>query len=74
MFQFDRMINMCQPIHKRYNMCVTKVLGKFMEAIVVDTESTARQCIQYLKEQMLEPETFLPLDYIQAKSLKERLR
>ncbi|XP_065337981.1 structural maintenance of chromosomes protein 1A-like [Cloeon dipterum] len=71
---FDRMINMCQPIHKRYNMCVTKVLGKFMEAIVVDTENTARQCIQYLKEQMLEPETFLPLDYIQAKSLKERLR
>ncbi|XP_065335531.1 structural maintenance of chromosomes protein 1A-like isoform X2 [Cloeon dipterum] len=71
---FDRMINMCQPIHKRYNMCVTKVLGKFMEAIVVDTENTARQCIQYLKEQMLEPETFLPLDYIQAKNLKERLR
>lgn len=45
-----------------------------MEAIVVDTEKTARQCIQYLKEQYLEPETFLPLDYIQAKPLKERLR
>merc|ERR1712001_12422 len=28
----------------------------------------------YLKDQMLEPETFLPLDYIQAKPLKERLR
>ena len=40
----------------------------------LDTESTARQCIQYLKDQMLEPETFLPLDYIQAKPLKERLR
>jgi len=72
--QFDRMINMCQPIHKRYNVAITKVLGKYMEAIVVDTEKTARQCIQYLKEQMLEPETFLPLDYIQAKPLKERLR
>ncbi|XP_063237395.1 structural maintenance of chromosomes protein 1A isoform X2 [Bacillus rossius redtenbacheri] len=71
---FDRMINMCQPIHKRYNVAITKVLGKYMEAIVVDTEKTARQCIQYLKEQMLEPETFLPLDYIQAKPLKERLR
>ncbi|CAG2067555.1 unnamed protein product [Timema podura] len=68
------MINMCQPIHKRYNVAITKVLGKYMEAIVVDTEKTARQCIQYLKEQMLEPETFLPLDYIQAKPLKERLR
>ncbi|XP_044742262.1 structural maintenance of chromosomes protein 1A [Chrysoperla carnea] len=71
---YDRMISMCQPIHKRYNVAITKVLGKYMEAIVVDTEHTARQCIQYLKEQMLEPETFLPLDYLQTKPLKERLR
>ncbi|XP_074113556.1 structural maintenance of chromosomes protein 1A-like [Cotesia typhae] len=71
---YDRMYNMCEPIHKRYNVAVTKVLGKYMEAIVVDTEKTARSCIQYLKEQYLEPETFLPLDYIQAKPLKERLR
>ncbi|KOB69907.1 Structural maintenance of chromosomes protein, partial [Operophtera brumata] len=59
---YDRMINMCQPTHKRYNVAITKVLGKYMEAIVV------------LKERMLEPETFLPLDYIQAKPLRERLR
>merc|ERR1719450_672330 len=71
---FDRLINMSQPIHKKYNVAITKQLGRYMEAIVVDTESTARQCIQYLKDQMLEPETFLPLDYIQAKPLKERLR
>ena len=71
---YDRMINLSQPIHKKYNVAITKQLGRYMEAIVVDTESTARQCIQYLKDQMLEPETFLPLDYIQAKPLKERLR
>lgn len=71
---YDRMINMCQPTHKRYNVAITKVLGKYMEAIVVDTEKTARKCIQVLKERMLEPETFLPLDYIQAKPLRERLR
>lgn len=68
------MINMCQPTHKRYNVAVTKVLGKYMEAIIVDTEKTARRCIQILKEQMLEVETFLPLDYLQAKPLKQRLR
>lgn len=72
--QYDRMINMCQPTHKRYNVAVTKVLGKYMEAIIVDTEKTARRCIQILKEQMLEVETFLPLDYLQAKPLKQRLR
>lgn len=65
---------MCQPTHKRYNVAITKVLGKFMEAIVVDTEHTGKQCIKYLKEQMLEPETFLPLDYIRVKEVKERLR
>merc|ERR1719242_592932 len=71
---YDRLITMPQPIHKKYNVAITKQLGRYMEAIVVDTEQTARQCIQYLKDQMLEPETFLPLDYIQAKPLKERLR
>ena len=71
---YDRLINMSQPIHKKYNVAITKQLGRYMEAIVVDTEQTARQCIQYLKEQMLESETFLPLDYIQANPLKERLR
>lgn len=45
-----------------------------MEAIIVDTEKTARRCIQILKEQRLEVETFLPLDYLQAKPLKQRLR
>merc|ERR1719500_1957391 len=48
---YDRMINMSQPIHKKYNVAITKQLGRYMEAIVVDTEGTARQCIQYLKDQ-----------------------
>lgn len=71
---YDRMINLCQPTNKRYNVAVTKVLGKYMEAIIVDTEKTARKCIQMLKDQKLEVETFLPLDYLQTKPLKERLR
>ena len=54
---YDRLINLSQPIHKKYNVAITKQLGRYMEAIVVDTEQTARQCIQYLKDQMLEPET-----------------
>ena len=65
---------MCNPVHSKYKVAVTKVMGKYMEAIVVDSEKTARSCIQYLKEQMLEPETFLPLDTIDAKPIRERLR
>uniref|UniRef100_A0A6G1SFN8 Structural maintenance of chromosomes protein n=1 Tax=Aceria tosichella TaxID=561515 RepID=A0A6G1SFN8_9ACAR len=71
---YDRMLNLCKPIHKRYNIAITKIMGKSMEAIVVDSEKTGRLCIQYLKDQMLEPETFLPLDYIASKPIKERLR
>lgn len=71
---YDRLLNLCKPIHKRYNIAITKIMGKSMEAIVVDSEKTGRLCIQYLKDQMLEPETFLPLDYIASKPIKERLR
>lgn len=45
-----------------------------MDAIVVDTEKTARECIQFMKEQHLQSETFYPLDFIDAPQLDERLR
>ena len=34
---YDRLINMAQPIHKKYNVAITKQLGRYMEAIVVDS-------------------------------------
>lgn len=37
-----------------------------MTAIVVATEKVARDCIQFLKEERAEPETFLPLDYLEV--------
>lgn len=36
----------------RYTLAITRVLGRNMDAIVVDTEKTGRDCIQYLKEQV----------------------
>lgn len=71
---YDRLLNMCKLTHKRYNIGITRVMGKSMEAIIVDSEKTGRACIQYLKDQMMEPETFLPLDYIESKPLMEKLR
>ncbi|XP_043266990.1 structural maintenance of chromosomes protein 1A-like [Venturia canescens] len=71
---YARLFNMCEPIHKRYNVALTKVLGMYMDAIVVDSAKTAGQCVQYLKEQYLGPETFLALDYVQSWPIKERLR
>ena len=67
-------MQLCEPVHKRYNVAITKVLGRNMDAIIVDTEKVARQCMGYMKEQRAEPETFLPLDYIDAKPINDRLR
>ncbi|KFV62823.1 Structural maintenance of chromosomes protein 1A, partial [Dryobates pubescens] len=62
---YGRLIDLCQPTQKKYQIAVTKVLGKNMDAIIVDSEKTGRDCIQYIKEQRGEPETFLPLDYLE---------
>lgn len=64
--QYGRLIDLCQPTQKKYQIAVTKVLGKNMDAIIVDSEKTGRDCIQYIKEQRGEPETFLPLDYLEV--------
>lgn len=45
-----------------------------MDAIACDSEKTAKDCIQYMKEQRIEPETFLPLDYVEVKPVNEKLR
>ena len=74
LLKYGRLIELCKPVHMKYNVAVTKVFGRNMEAIVCDTLQTARNCIQYIKEQLLDAETFLPLDYIKVKPLDEKLR
>ena len=63
---YDRIVNLCRPINSSYQLAVTKSLIKFMDAIVVDSLDTAKDCIKHLKEQKLEPELFLPLDDLQV--------
>lgn len=62
--QYGRLVELCQPIHKKYQLAVTKVFGKNMNAIVVTSAYVAHDCIRYLKAERAEPETFLPIDYI----------
>lgn len=70
----DRLSNLCTPIHSRYNVAITKVFGKNMDSIVVDTVDTAKKCIKFLKRHKIGKETFLPLDTIKSKPLNEKLR
>lgn len=45
-----------------------------MDSIIVDTTQTAMQCMKFLKVQRIGVETFLPLDSLNPKPLKESLR
>ncbi|KAF7095971.1 hypothetical protein CFC21_098004 [Triticum aestivum] len=69
-----RMTELCRPSQKKYNLAVTVAMGKFMDAVVVEDESTGKECIKYLKEQRLPPQTFIPLQSIRVKPITERLR
>ncbi|NXA07462.1 SMC1B protein, partial [Sapayoa aenigma] len=71
---FGRLLDLCHPIHKKYQLAVTKVFSRYMTAIVVATEKTARDCIRFLKQERAEPETFLALDYLDVKPINEKLR
>uniref|UniRef100_A0A673UH76 Structural maintenance of chromosomes 1B n=1 Tax=Suricata suricatta TaxID=37032 RepID=A0A673UH76_SURSU len=71
---FGRLLDLCHPIHKKYQLAVTKLLGRYLVAIVVASEKVAKDCIRFLKEERAEPETFLALDYLDIKPVNERLR
>ncbi|XP_071375604.1 structural maintenance of chromosomes protein 1B [Centroberyx affinis] len=71
---YGRLVDLCSPIHKKYQLAVTKVFGRYMNAIVVASEKVARDCIHFIKEERAEPETFLPIDYLDVSPLNERLR
>ncbi|XP_009093352.2 structural maintenance of chromosomes protein 1B [Serinus canaria] len=71
---FGRLLDLCHPIHKKYQLAVTKVFSKYMTAIIVATEKIARDCIRFLKQERAEPETFLALDYLDVKPINEKLR
>ncbi|RAL47704.1 hypothetical protein DM860_012329 [Cuscuta australis] len=69
-----RMIDLCKPTQKKYNLAVTVAMGRFMDAIVVEDDHTGKECIKYLKDQRLPPQTFIPLQSVRVKPIMERLR
>ncbi len=41
-----KMIDLCKPSSKKYNVAVTVAMGANMDAIIVEDEKTAMECIQ----------------------------
>ncbi|GJN31482.1 hypothetical protein PR202_gb19887 [Eleusine coracana subsp. coracana] len=69
-----RMHELCSLSQKKYELAVTVAMGIFMDAVVVEDENTGNECIKYLKEQRLPPQTFIPLQSVRVTPIIEKLR
>uniref|UniRef100_A0A915P2S0 Structural maintenance of chromosomes protein n=1 Tax=Meloidogyne floridensis TaxID=298350 RepID=A0A915P2S0_9BILA len=71
---YGRLVDLCKPSNRKYNVAVTKILGKHMNSIVCDNSDTGKECISYLREQHYPPETFLPVAELRVEPFREHLR
>ena len=69
-----RVSELCKPKQKKYGDAVSTVLGRHFDAVVVDTEGTAKDCIRYLRDQRRGQATFIPLETIQVKAINSNLK
>ncbi|KAF8156010.1 condensin complex subunit SMC1 [Crassisporium funariophilum] len=69
-----RMVDLCKPSARKYETAVGVVLGRNTEAIIVDEEKTAIDCIEYMRNQRAGQATFIPLDTIQVKPINDKFR
>jgi structural maintenance of chromosome 1 len=69
-----RVHELCRPKQKKFEEAVSTVLGRHFDALVVDTEATAKQCIEYLRDHRSGQATFIPLDTIQVKAVNPNLK
>jgi structural maintenance of chromosome 1 len=69
-----RLSELCKPVQRKYNTAVAVGLGKNFDAVIVEDEATAMECIQYFKDQRAGVITLIPLQSIKCVPLKESLR
>lgn len=69
-----RVSELGKPSEKRYQTAVSTVFGRNFDAVIVENEKTAIDCIEYLKSQRRGQATFIPLDTIQFTAASSGLR
>lgn len=65
---------LCKPSKQKYKEAIAVLFGPLMRAIVVDTEKTAEECINYLRNQRVGVCMFLPLATLRPKPIPDNLR
>jgi len=71
---YGRYRDLITPKQQKYRKAMGRVLGFQMETVIVDTEATAKECIQYLKQEKIGIMTFNPLDSIQIQAVDPQLK
>jgi structural maintenance of chromosome 1 len=69
-----RVGDLCKPKQKKFDEAVITALGRDFESVIVDTEKTGTECVQYLKDQHHSPMTFIPLDNIKVNAPNANLK
>jgi len=59
-----RVLDLCKPIQRKYDIAVSIILGRNLDAIVVVDYNTAIECILYLIEKSIGSYTFIPINSI----------
>jgi structural maintenance of chromosome 1 len=68
-----RVSDLVEPTNKKFGLAVSIALGKYNDAVVVNTESAAVECVRWLRENKVRPMTFLPLDTIMPKEVSDEV-
>ena len=70
-----RVTDLIKVSNKKYELAVITALGRSADAVVADDRESAKECIQYLKDQRVPAMEFIPLKDIKTMSENnERLR
>lgn len=69
-----KLSDLCRPNQRKYDTAIATVLGRNMDAIVVEDEQTASECIQYMREQHVGTATFLPIHSLSLPPINDRYR
>ncbi|RFU31790.1 hypothetical protein B7463_g4552, partial [Scytalidium lignicola] len=69
-----RVGELCKPKQKKFDEAVITALGRDFDSVIVDTEKTGAECVQYLKDQRFGPMTFIPLDNIKVTAINSTLK
>ncbi|CEP08833.1 hypothetical protein [Parasitella parasitica] len=69
-----KLSDLCRPNQRKYDTAIATILGRNMDAIVVEDEHTASECIQYMREQHIGTATFLPIHSLSLPPINDRYR